>query len=776
MANKKLELSVILSAYDRMSRVVNDAVNKSTAHLKRLQKDAKEIGKTAQAIGTDAAQIGLAAGAALAGPIKAYADLEDASTSLKSVMMRDGGVISQNFEKVNALATELGNKLPGTTADFQNMMIALVRQGVAEESILQGVGKSAAYLAVALKLPFEDAAKMAAKLKEATGVADAQFTDFMDTIARTNQLGVETGEMQYAFSRSAGALKQLNVQGLEASKAVSVLYATLIKTGASGETVGTGMTSVFNAFYNPEKLAKFNAEAAKLGVSMRFTDAKTGQFLGVENMMAQFDKLKQFNPQQRANLVTALLGPGQDAGFMNTLIDKGIKGYNEMVSRMAAQATLQNKVDAQLATLKNIWDAATGTFTNALAAFGAAIAPELKSLAELFGKLSEKASAFFNSHPKITKFAGLTIAAIAVIGTVLAGLSFTVVGVTKAVGLYASAWTTLATSVFPAVGKAITTMTTFLMANPWVAAIAGLVVVGTLIYTYWDEIVAFFKDIWAPAAPYFEKLWYVIKTIFLAAFNILKIWFFNFTPLGLVIKHWDKLAPYFEMMWNGIKRIFSFAFEVIKGYFLNFTPIGLIIKHWDVIGPYFEKLWDKVSGVFERIITFIKGLATAFYEAGKNIVESIFKGIEDMAYKPIEAMQKMTAKMREYLPFSPAKAGAFRDLHRVKIVETIAQAVKPDPLVKAMRTVTVAGFAAVAPIAAPQAGGGQVAAPFVRPVASTPTAGGNTVVLNYNPTITINGGSEADKSDFRAELQKHSREIERIVRDITDRQQRKSFS
>ncbi|SPX16515.1 bacteriophage V tail protein [Escherichia coli] len=62
-----------------------------------------------------------------------------------------------------------GNQLPGTTADFQNMMQMLVRQGIPAENILGGVGKATAYLAVQLKKTPEAAAEFAAKMQDATG-------------------------------------------------------------------------------------------------------------------------------------------------------------------------------------------------------------------------------------------------------------------------------------------------------------------------------------------------------------------------------------------------------------------------------------------------------------------------------------------------------------------------------------------------------------------------------------------------------------------------------
>jgi flagellar biosynthesis component FlhA len=42
-------------------------------------------------------------------------------------------------------------------------------------------------------------------------------------------------------------------------------------------------------------------------------------------------------------------------------------------------------------------------------------------------------------------------------------------------------------------------------------------------------------------------------------------------------------------------------------------------------------------------------------------------------------------KIRNLLPFSPAKEGPLRDLHKIKLIQTIADTIKPDPLVEKMR-------------------------------------------------------------------------------------------
>ena len=734
---RQLQLSVILSAYDRMSRVVNDAVNKSSASLKRFSEANSKRAASFAAVGTGAATMAAASAAVMAGPLMAYAELEDASTRLRSAMMKDGGVMDANFERVNQLAVELGNKLPGTTADFQEMMLTLTRQGVASETILNGVGKSAAYLAVQLRLPYDEAGKMAAKLKEATGVADKDFMAFMDTIARTNQMGVDAGEMQYAFSRSAGALKSLNLQGLEASKSLSAMYAILIKAGVSGETAGTGMTAVFRGLYDADKMAKFNAEAAKLGLAFKFQDNK-GNFLGIENMMAQFDKMKKLNTDQRMSLVNALTGGGADAGFVDILANKGVAGYNEMVKRMAEQATLQRKVDEQLKTLKATWEATTGTFQNTMAGFFATIAPDVQRLAAHLGKLAEKLGNFTKEHPRLARIIALTIVGFGAMMVAVSGVAFVFSGVAKVMSIYGTiapiamkAFAGLA-SVLGTVGKVLYIVARAVMflgramfmaiaANPIVLAIAAIIAAIVALYVYWDEAVDYFRK----SGPIMQA---IMRTVA--------------SPFVLVTQIVRSVVKAIKGDWRG-------ALQDMINVIREFTPFYYIEQAFDKIWPY------------------MKGLYARMNAAGQKIVDMIIQGIKNKAHAAVDALKDMVASMRDYLPFSPAKKGAFKDLHRVKIVETIAQAVKPKPLVNAMRAVTVAGMVAATPTAG-----------MARGAASAPSGGGSgggSVVVNYNPTINIGGGS-GQSEDFKRQLAAHKDEIARMVADVTSRKERRSFN
>src|SRR5690606_32161919 len=160
------------------------------------------------------------------------------------------------------------------------------------------------------------------------------------------------------------------------------------------------------------------------------------------------------------------------------------------------------------------------------------------------------------------------------------------------------------------------------------------------------------------------------------------------SPHGLVIKHWDKIRAWFGALWNSVKAIFKTTWESIKSLFLNYTPQGLVIQHWDKIVAWFGDLWKRVTVIFSGFVKWLFGLGTTFWNAGKNIIDSIWKGMKSAIHKPVEAIKGIVSKVRDYLPFSPAKTGALKDIHRIRLVETIAQSIKANPLIKAMSHVT----------------------------------------------------------------------------------------
>jgi TP901 family phage tail tape measure protein len=666
-----MKIAIVLTAFDRMSEVVNKATGNAEQQMRKLM-------TTKFAEGAAMFESGRAVIDKFVSPaVEAYSKLEVANTDLQASMMDSTGAIDKNFKNISSLAEELGDKLPGTTADFYDLFKTMMQNGVTSKSILDGVGKSAAYLAVDLKMPYEAAGEFAARLKVATGVADSEMLGFMDTISRANSMGIGAAEMQYAFARSAGTLKMLGQQGLQASKDMTVLFAGLIRGGMSGETAAISFNNIIQNVLNPQKFNKFSSMAAGMGLRFQLFDKK-GKFLGVENLVAQFDKMKDLSTTKKAELVQALTGGGADGQALNAIITNGAAGYRKMRSEMEAKAALNDKVNIKLKTLAALWEATTGTIENMLAALGAGIAPILKPIADMIGRIAGTLKEWFAENPRLAQFIMMVVT--------LVGVFLTLMGAIK---------------IIQGIRVAMLLLNVTMAANPF---------------------------------------------ILFASIAILAI--------GLIYANWGRITAFFSRLWESVKRIFWSVWNWIKSLFLVFTPWGLVLRHWNVITGFFSNLWQRVKNIFSGVVSWLGGLGSTFFNAGKNIIKSVYEGIKSMIMYPINKVKEMVGKIRNLLPFSPAKDGPLRDIHKIRLVETIADSIKPNSLLDKMRSVVKHTFDVMS-------GHGTRVAPV-----GGSRSGGNSVSIN----ISLSGG--ATQQDAKKVVDELKKQFPQLMKSYQGQQSR----
>lgn len=512
---------------------------------------------------SDMARLGMrgamAAGAMVAGrqgmtlmgkPVTAYADAETASSQLSAAMMRADGTVPPEFTKVNELAERLGDKLPGTTADFINMMTMLQRQGMSTQTILGGMGEAAAYLGVQLKMPVTEAAEFAAKMQDATQTAEGDLMGLMDTIQRAFYLGVDPTNMLQGFTKVSAVMPYLGKKGLEASNMLAPMLVMFDQAGMKGEAAGNALRKVVQMSMNAEKLGKANKMLKGTGIQLDFYDKK-GKFAGFDNLFAQLQKLKTIeNDVQRTAVMHKLFGDDAETyQVLTTLMEKGKAGYDETVAKLQAQADLRMRVNEELKTLAAVTEAAQGSFTNLLKDLGATIAPELKALIGWLGEMAASAGKWVRENPRVAKTFMLLAAGTSVLLMVVGGLGMALVAVMgplaivrfltgrfalgllaaktgaagaasgvgllgRAAGWLATGWAALRTmgvgGVFQAMGAAMASparwlgvlgggvgavwrlLTAFARANPVAAAVLGLVGALAGLYAKWDEIKAAF--------------------------------------------------------------------------------------------------------------------------------------------------------------------------------------------------------------------------------------------------------------------------------------------
>jgi TP901 family phage tail tape measure protein len=208
----------------------------------------------------------------------------------------------------------------------------------------------------------------------------------------------------------------------------------------------------------------------------------------------------------------------------------------------------------------------------------------------------------------------------------------------------------------------------------------------------------------------------------------------------LIYRNWDKIKVFFINLWAKVKEIFLATWEWVKNLFLKYHPLGILINHW------------------EQVKAFFVNLGSTLFDAGANVIKSIWEGMKSLAHKPVELIQNIVGKVRDFLPFSPAKTGPLKNLHKVRIVQTIAETMKPKPMVSAMA-------------ATMQAATGQR-------IQGSPVnyGSGGGVTVNFSPTINFAGPlTEEAKTQFLQMLNQYKGDIARMVEDVLQRKSYKSF-
>ncbi|MFK7685322.1 phage tail tape measure protein [Aeromonas caviae] len=586
--------------------------------------------------GATALATGTAMGLTTLKPVIEFARAETSVVDLKVSMMGKGGQVRQEFQAISDLATKLGNKLPGTTADFQNMMSTLIQQGMSAKSILGGLGEATAYLGVQLKMPFDQAALFAAKLQDATGTAEQDMMGLMDTIQRSFYLGVDSGNMLGAFTKLTPALGILRKSGLEAAKVLAPLVIMADQAGMAGESSGNAYRKVFQMSMNTGKIAKATKGT---GLKLNFTDGK-GEFAGMENMFAQLAKLKGLNTERRLQVLKGIYGDDAETlQVLELIISKGMDGYRATQKKMADQAALQERVNAQLGTLGSLWDAATGTFTNAMVNFGEAIAPEIKAITEWIAELSERLGNWAKKNPELSNtlmkvggilsavtiaFGGLSLAVAAVLGPMaIMKLTFGILGIK---GSFLGKVITMLIGPLKWLTASILRLGIAMMTTPigWIIGLlAALAYAVYYVYKNWDELGPKFKAVWETCKTATMEFWDYIGTLPAKALEMGK---------ALISSLVDGISAKWESLKAKIKGITDLLPDWMKGggsVTANVNPSGYLT------GNYNTAAMAGGSGYGPRIVTpprpVARGSTTTEINAPIHIVQQPGQSGADVA-------------------------------------------------------------------------------------------------------------------------------------------------
>lgn len=602
MADNALRLAFILSATDKMSRVIDAAVKKSTDKLSAFERNASKVGRGMVKGGALIMGAGAAVGGAVFSAGKSIADyagsVKDASDST--------GVNTEAWQKMTYAA-----KISGI--EQEKLMTSMVKFDKVLTDAAGG-SKTAGQIFKDLGISIKDASgKMRAP--------EAVFEDVAELLANVEDGATKTAAACAFFGKSgAELLPMLN----EGRNGLQGLYRTAEETG---NVLANETLTAADEFGKSLDAVKLQAQGVMLQLGSALIPVLSEMKDWVSGVIGKVGDWLKANPELASTIgkVAArgsalLLGLGALSLIFGTILSvvgkvrrvfgglMGVFSAGKKIILAAKNSMLLFRLQyAGMVIWQKLAAAAQWLFNSALFACPivwiiAAIAAVIAAVV-LLVKHWDKVSAFFKRlWDGIKKI-------FAVVWEWIKNmfLNYTPVGLVikhwdKIKGWFSKLWEGVK-NVFRSAWEWIKKM--FLNYTP-----AGLVI------KHWDKIKAWFSKLWEGVKNVFRSVWEWIKKMFL-----------NYTPVGLVIKHWDKIKGWFSGLWDGVKGVFVGAWDGIKGFFSEMNPVEWLSDMWSGISEFFSGLWQR------------------FKQWGRQIIQGLIDGITGMAQKAIDGIKNIGRKI-----------------------------------------------------------------------------------------------------------------------------------
>lgn len=658
-----------IANFEKLTKTLKEAKVQSESLRKSLlaHKEAKayRAGVVNDMRGT--AMTGAAIAAPLIGSVRVFMDQDTAATNAKMAFMTSSGGVSAAFDDIRKKAVDLGNTLPGTTADFLGVSRVLKEQGLSDDIIKNGALESAAKLNVLLGTSQEFGAEFVAKLVEARGLKDSELGAAADIVQRARfAFGMKPEDMKDTMKYDAPMMAALGIRGKENLSKNFALQGMLATNGVEGAQAGNvlknillrtgeGVTSVAGATKGNKAVARSQMEQA--GVKFDFYDAK-GNFKGLREMTVEMEKLKVIKEKlgdgAAMNVANEIFGAENVSAAM-IIAEKGSAGFDEAIKKMDEQASMQQRLEEQSKSLSVIWDNLTGTAVNLAAGLGSVFGPDLAS-----GFKSANGFISNTLMPWVENNKGL-IKSVVTLGVGFVGMRLALGGVKLA---YSSTigemfrWGKTVTEGYKAYkkfseinqllgkGKMFSFLQT-LKVPTWLLSFGskGFGFVKTFGAKVTKDFVSFGKGLWTFSKAFGSGALGLLKGVGQGLLGLGKAFgtlgrlmggglvrgmmmagravifvgrALLMNPIGLIItgiaiagylvyKNWDKLKPMFISVWNTAKTKAVAAWNTIK-------------STWGGIKAWFSAKIDGVKSIF-------KNLPSAFAEFGRNMIQGLIDGV-----------------------------------------------------------------------------------------------------------------------------------------------------
>lgn len=404
----RVVLSAVVDGFVSGMKKAGDATGKL---LDNVEKNSATLGK----IGTTAAIGGAAVAGGIGVAVKAYADFDQAMSSVSAT----GEDAKANLVALREAALQAGADTKFSATEAASGVENLLKAGVSAKDALSGGLTGALALAAAGSMDVADAAEVAATAMTQFKLSGQDVPHIADLLA------AGAGKAQGEVSDMAMALKQgglvANQFGLSIEETVGGLSA-FASAGLIGSDAGTSFKSMLLALANPSKEAAAQMQA--LGI---YTYDANGKFIGLAGLAGQLkSQMSGLTDAQRQQALATIFGTDAMRAA-SVLYDQGTEGVSNWTKAVDQQGYAVGLASEKMGNLKGDLEQLSGSIETALIKIGSSSDAPLRGVVQ---NLTALVNAAADAPPEL-QAAALGIGAVGSAGL----LAFA--GVSKTVGVLA---------------------------------------------------------------------------------------------------------------------------------------------------------------------------------------------------------------------------------------------------------------------------------------------------------------------------------------------------
>lgn len=798
MLDSMMKVSLTLVAFDKMSKVIRDAVNTSNSEFDKMQNKIKNLSSDLEKVGKAATIVGGSLMAFSAANLKLAADFSAGMTNVSTLI--DTNV--ENFDAMKEEVLQIAKRTPVALDGLTSALYDIRSAGISANMQFEVLEKSAQLGLTGLGSTSE-AVDLVTSSLNAFNLKGKEAEKLYDTIFKTVKFGKTTiSGIAQGFGSVAGTVAASNIKLDDYLAAVAALTTTGQPAAQAHHQLKAAIAGMLRETDDSKKV--FNALGVK---SFKELIQKSG---GMVNAFKAITNCVGGNE----SAILSLFGSTMAYNAVLGLTTKQNKAYVETLNSMRYGTSL---IDEGYQKQYNTEHAMMQRLKNMSQVIGIQLG---EALAPAFGKVLDFGESTLNMldkmSPQMKSFVAISIAGLGILATSFGIACLMGSKLLKFYGGFLSKARELtpvlvqnSTSIFESMGLKTTAQNLTLGYN-----LKGGANIGNGLFSDIKRIdsnlrkgiVTGFKEFPSNVSKSAIALkdWTVtsvkaiptnfvnglkaFKTGFLNIPNLIKnavIAFRTFSitlltsPLGwiavaigvvalVIYKYWKPIAGFFKGLWQGLveglkplmplfKQIGTAIEPILKPIKAVFNWFKKLIQPVEDTGGKAEAMGVRVGKAIAGIIVKLTELVAKAFECGRKITSMLAEGIMSGLAKVKNCIVKVAQVIRDHLPHSPAKTGPLKDLNKVKIVETIASTIKPMPLKNAMTKTLSFMTNGTLNVSKGKIG----------------TSSGASFVVQYNPTITISGTES--KEEFVKLLKRHKDEVVNIMKREFERKERLAY-